>query len=99
MQGSKWGVAPTGDGRAREDWQEQLKSGHDPWVELHNDVLVLRSLAFNNLTTPELVLKRGEALIQEINGAMAVLRLSSMTRVDTVVEFTAGGDIRRHINT
>lgn len=93
---SQWGVHLTGHDFDLLDWEETLKAPFDPWVERLQEMFVLRWSGFDGLDTAE-VRTRGEALIEQLNGAMAASKGSRPIRGQDVIEFTTDGTRHHHI--
>jgi hypothetical protein len=87
----QWGVQLAGHSFDLLDWEAALKPPFGPYVELINDVYILRSSEFDGLQQPSEVLERAELLVEQINGAMAVSRGSRPIRVGNVVQIMPDG--------
>ena len=96
MSETRWGAVIRGEARDLEDWISVLKEPFDPWVEIHGNDTVLRSRAFDELTSAGEVRVHAFAQIQRLNGAMAVSQGAGPVEFDDiVVEFSPDGNRRR----
>jgi hypothetical protein len=86
----RWGVHLTGHRFDLLDWEEALRLPFDPWVERVQDMYVLRWSGLDGLELSE-VNTRAEALIDQLNGAMAAARGSRPARGQDVVQFAPDG--------
>jgi hypothetical protein len=68
-------------------WTDTLKEISDPWIEMHAEGTVLRSVAFDGLASAELVKDRAIILIEQLNGAMAASRGAKPIQFDGVIQF------------
>jgi hypothetical protein len=67
-----WGVSLMGHGFDLKDWEEKLRAPFDPWVERLQEEYILRSSEFDGLESLEEVQARADALLDQLNGAMAI---------------------------
>lgn len=91
MTQSSWGAIIVGEAFDLEDWADTLKPPFDPWVEIQGANTVLRSTSFDELTSGEQVHTRALALIERLNGALAVLHKAKPISFDGLVEITSSG--------
>src|ERR1700730_16050396 len=94
---SYWGAELAGHEFDLADWTEALRTPSDPWVERNQGMCVLRSLAFDDLQSSADVRERAEALVDQLNGAMAATRASRPVRVNDVVKFDPDGSRHFHM--
>jgi hypothetical protein len=78
-------------------WKAALKEPFEPWVESHGDETLLRSAAFDELKSAKQVRDRAVALIDRLNGAMALSRDSGPVRFAGVTQFMPDGIRHRTI--
>jgi hypothetical protein len=90
-----WGTAVQGKRSDIVHWEAALKKPFDPWVENHDDQTLLRSAAFDELESANEVRDRAVALIDRLNGAMALSRDSGPLRFDGVTQFMSDGTRNR----
>ena len=88
---SGWGATIRGSDGAIAHWKAALKQPFDPWVESHGDETLLRSAAFDELKSAEQVRDRAVALIDRLNGAMALSRGSGPVRFAGVTQVMPNG--------
>src|SRR5262249_31021321 len=88
---SRWGVHLTGHPFDLSDWEAMLKLPYGPYVELINDMYILRSSQFDGLQQPSEVRERAEVLIEQINGAMTISRGSRPLRAGNIVRIMPDG--------
>lgn len=93
---SQWGVHLNGHDFDLLDWEETLKAPFDPWVVRVQEMFVLRWSEFDGLDVAE-VSTRGEALIEQLNGALTASKGSRPIRGKDVIEFTPDGTRYHHI--
>jgi hypothetical protein len=67
-----WGAALLGEPTDLEDWAYTLQEPFDPWVEIHGAETMLRSASFDELESAIEVRDRAAALIERLNGAVAL---------------------------
>jgi hypothetical protein len=91
-----WGVHLTGHQFDLADWEEALMAPFEPWVERSQDLYVLRWTGFDGLQISE-VHARAQALVEQLNGAMAAARGSRPIRVNGVVQFDPAGTRHVHV--
>jgi len=82
-----WGAAIEGKQNDVAQWESALKEPFDPWVENFDNQTLLRSTAFDELETAKEVRDRAIALIDRLNGAMALSRDSGALRFAGVTQF------------
>ena len=92
-----WGAAISGDDRGIAQWQATLKTPFDPWVENHDNQTLLRSAVFDELGSAIEVRDRAVALIDRLNGAMALSRNSKPLRFAGITQFMPDGTRHRTI--
>jgi hypothetical protein len=90
-----WGAIVEGEPTDLDDWAFTLKEGFDPWVEIHADKTVLRSASFDQLTSANEVRDRALALIERVNGALAVSCRPNPARFGGVIQFAEDGTQHR----
>jgi hypothetical protein len=90
-----WGAAVQGKRSDIVHWEAALKKAFDPWVESHDNQTLLRSAAFDELESANDVRNRAGALIDRLNGAMALSRDAGPLRFDGVTEFMSDGTRNR----
>jgi hypothetical protein len=88
---SRWGVHVTGHEFDLADWEETLTPPSEPWMERSQDNCILRWSGFDDLQEPSEVHARAEALVEQLNGVMAVVKGSRPVRVNAVVRFDPEG--------
>ncbi len=94
MSKSGWGAIIRGEADDLEDWKCILKQHFDPWVEMHENDIVLRSRWLDELSSAEEVRCQAVSQIEQLNGAMALSQGTRLIQLGGVVEFTPDG--RRH---
>src|SRR5215208_2634089 len=72
-----------------------LKMPFDPWVERHGEEVVLRSSAFDDSPQASEARARAGALVEELNGALAISNGAQAVTVERVVHFGADGSMHR----
>lgn len=77
------------------DWASVLKEPFEPWVEIHGNETVLRSLSLDQLTTANEVRDRSIAQIDRLNGAMALSQETRPLQLGDVIQFTSDGRLHR----
>jgi hypothetical protein len=90
-----WGVIVKGDdapdlGR----WANASKEAYALWVEIHGDQTVIRSTSLDELASADEVRDRAVALIERLNGALALSQHAPI-RFDSVIRFAPDGGIHR----
>jgi hypothetical protein len=85
-----WGVAVEGASIDLSEWGAALKQPFDPWIEIHGAETILRSAYFDDLTEAADVHARASALIDRLNGAMALWREARPVGAGSVVQFKNG---------
>lgn len=93
----QWGALLSGHEFDLEDWLDTLKPGFDPWTERHGADTVLRSATFANLANVGDVRTRALALIDLLNGAVAVSRGTDLIGFGGVVEFRPDGEMHKTV--
>jgi hypothetical protein len=88
-----WGVLLGGEEWDLEEWREALKQSFDPWVT--EDGLILRSSSLDHATTRSEADDLAKALMDQINGALAVSRRTRGVRLESMVEILSDGTHRR----
>ena len=86
-----WGAYVTGELIDLADWEHRLKAPFTPWLERSEADVVLRSAAFDTLQDPREVADRATALIDLLNGALAVSEGTRPITFGGVVEFRSDG--------
>jgi len=87
-----WGAVVQGEPTDLEGWVDNLKEPFDPWVEIHGDQTVLRSAAFDELTSGDDVRDRAVALIERLNGIVALSQNAGPLRFgNSIVKFGQNG--------
>lgn len=92
-----WGAAVLGEPTDLEDWTHTLKEPFDPWVEMHGPETVLRSASFDELASASEVHDCAIALIERLNGAVALSQQAKQLRLGGIVQFAADGELHRTI--
>jgi hypothetical protein len=87
----KWGVGLRGHGFDLKDWEESLRAPFDPWVERLNEEYVLRSSAFDGLASSDVVQARAQALVDQLNGAMAASNGTRQISLGSFIRFDPDG--------
>jgi hypothetical protein len=72
-----WGAVVQGEPTDLKKWANALKEPFDPWVEIHQGEMVLRSEALDKLTSAGEVYDRAPDLIARLNGAIALSQSTS----------------------
>ena len=96
LQSPQWGVHLTGHNFDLLDWEETLTAPFDPWVERVQEMFVLRWSGFDGLDAAE-VHTRGEALLEQLNGAMTASKGSRPIRGQDVIQFAPDGTRHHHV--
>jgi hypothetical protein len=91
-----WGAVLVGEPVDLDDWTFQLKEAFDPWVEVHSHETILRSASLDELTSASDVRDRATALIERLNGALALSRTEPL-RFGSVVQFAPNGSLNRFL--
>jgi hypothetical protein len=86
-----WGAALLGEPTDLEDWAYTLNEPFDPWVEIHGAKTVLRSASFDELASASEVRDRATALIERLNGAVALSQQARQLRLGGVIQFAPDG--------
>jgi hypothetical protein len=86
-----WGATVQGDERDIARWEGALKKPFDPWVETHDNQMLLRSAAFDELVSARDVRDRAVALIDRLNGAMSLSCDAGPLRFAGVTQFMSDG--------
>ncbi len=91
-----WGVDLRGHVFDLKDWEENLRAPFDPWVERLQEEYVLHSSEFDGLESFEEVQARAHALVDQLNGAMAV---AGTRRISPggIIRFNPDGTHHRHL--
>jgi hypothetical protein len=92
-----WGAGLLGEPTDLEDWAYTLKEPFDPWVEVHGAETVLRSASFDDLPSASEVRDRAAALIERLNGAVAISQQARRLRLGGIIQFTPDGRLHRTI--
>jgi hypothetical protein len=79
-----WGVVLGGEEYDLEEWREALKQSFDPWVT--EDGLILRSSSLDRATTGSEAYDLAKALMDQVNGALAVRHRTRGVRLEGIVE-------------
>jgi hypothetical protein len=88
-----WGVLLGGEEWDLEEWREALKQSFDPWVTENG--LILRSSSLDHATTRSQADDLAKALMDQINGALAISRGTRDVRLEDMVEILSDGTHRR----
>jgi hypothetical protein len=92
---NRWGIELDGAEEDRKAWRARLKPPFDPFVEKvkheRGDYLVLRSSAFDEMTTAEEVHWAGKQLFATLNLAMSKSADIDPVTNKSVVDFVADG--------
>lgn len=94
MTKSNWGAVIEGHKFDLQDWADALQKPFDPWVEMQDGQFVLRSAAFDELTSDEQVRDHAPAYIERLNGSFAVSHNAKPLTFGGVVEITPDGQRR-----
>jgi hypothetical protein len=86
-----WGVELHGHPHDLADWEQALKLPFDPWVHRQEDEFVLRWSGFSGLQTVNEVRQSAAMLMDELNGAMAVVHSTRPVRSKGITEFRSDG--------
>jgi hypothetical protein len=86
-----WGVELDGHPHDLADWEQALKLPFDPWVHRQEDEFVLRWSGFSGLQTINEVRQSAATLMDELNGAMAVVHSTRPVRSKGITEFRSDG--------
>lgn len=97
MPKSGWGAEVRGDPTDLEDWVHTLKEPFDPWVEIHGAETVLRSTSFDGLKSATEVRDRASALIERLNGAVALSQQAKQLQLGAIIQFAPDGGQHRTI--
>jgi hypothetical protein len=97
MPRTGWGAAVEGEPADISDWVYLLKEPFDPWIEVHGNDTVLRSVSLDELTSAGEVRDRAIALIERLNGAIAVCQEARPLRLRSVIQFAPDGQLHRTI--
>jgi hypothetical protein len=89
-----WGAAVKGEPSDIAHWEAALKEPFDPWVESHDNKTLLRSAALDQLQSATEARDQAVALIDRLNGAMALYRDAEPLRFNGITQFTPDG--KRH---
>ena len=92
-----WGAAVQGNPSDIAHWDAALKKPFDPWVESHDKKTLLRSAVLDELQSATEVRDQAVALIDRLNGAMALSRNSKPLRFTGVTQFMPDGTRHRTI--
>ena len=76
-----WGAVVLGEPTDLEDWVHTLKEPFNPWVEVHGAETVLRSASFDELASANEVRDCAVALIERLNGVVALSQQVRRTSV------------------
>jgi hypothetical protein len=87
-----WGVLLGGEEWDLEEWREALRQSFDPWVT--EDGLILRSSSLDRATTGSEAYDRATALMDQVNGALAVRCRARVVRLEGIVEILSDGTRR-----
>ena len=90
-----WGVAIIGHPTDLAIYAGALKMPFDPWVKRHGEEFVLRSSAFDGSQSGLEARERAAALVEELNGALAISHDARAVTVAGVVQFGADGSMHR----
>jgi len=88
-----WGAMLGGEEWDLEEWREALKQSFDPWVT--EDGLILRSSSLGPATTGSEAYDLAKALMDQVNGALAVSCTARVVRLEGIVEILCDGTRRR----
>ncbi len=86
-----WGAAVQGNPSDIAHWEAALKKPFDPWVESHDNKTLLRSAALDELQSATEVRDQAVALIDRLNGALALHRDAGPLRFNGVTQFMPDG--------
>lgn len=96
-----WAAILTGHDFDLDYWLHSLMPSFDPWVERGSDgsgiVHVLRSASLNALTEAREVKERSVALIEQLNGAQAVLGGAKPLKFGGVLRVERDGKVHRTV--
>jgi hypothetical protein len=84
-----WGLVLTGQQHDLRDCKNALPQGGDPWIEVIEVDVVLRSAAFDGLSLPQ-ALRYGKQLLRLINGAMLARGAPTALEFQSLLEFVKG---------
>ncbi len=86
-----WGAAVQGNPSDIAHWDAALKKPFDPWVESHDKKTLLRSAVLDELQSATEVRDQAVALIDRLNGAMALRHDAGPLRFNGVTQFMSDG--------
>jgi hypothetical protein len=94
-----WGAVLSGGPDDLEVWKQALKAGFDgyPWTEVHDGKTILRSARLDELASSEDVRDGAIALIERLNGALALAEQTKPVRFGGVMEFDPDGRRHQHV--
>ena len=92
------GVVLVGEPVDLNHWTFQLKEAFDPWVEVHDGETILRSASLDELTSAREVRDRATALIERLNGALALSKRTKPLQFGSVVQFASNGGLNRFLS-
>jgi len=92
------GVVLVGEPVDLNHWTFQLKEAFDPWVEVHDGETILRSASLDELTSAREVRDRVTALIERLNGALALSKRTKPLQFGSVVQFASNGGLNRFLS-
>ena len=87
-----WGVVLGGEEYDLEEWREALRQSFDPWVT--EDGLILRSSSLDRATTGSEAYDLATALMDQVNGALAVRYRAQVVRLKGIMEILSDGTRR-----
>ncbi len=93
----RWGLRLEGHPFDLADWQQHLRPPYDPSVGLIEKHVVLRWSGFEGFDAADEVQEAGAALLDQLNGAMAVCCHARRIQANGVVEFRADGTVHHTI--
>jgi hypothetical protein len=92
-----WGAEILGEATDLEDWEHTLKEPFDPWVEIHGAATILRSASFDELKSASEVRDRAIALIERLNGIVALSQQARPLQLGAVIQFVQDGELHRTV--
>ncbi len=87
----RWGVELIGHPFDLADWREVLKRPFDPWVSQTGEQFVLRSCTFDDLQSWTEVRDSASYIVDQLNGAMQIIRHTAPVHAGCTIEFKADG--------
>jgi hypothetical protein len=89
-----WAAVLQGEPADLEDWAFTLKEPFEPWMETYEGNTLLRSSSFDELTSANDVRERAVALVERLNGAVALSEHAGQLRFGGgIVQFDPNGKV------